>query len=151
MADDLYLPESALIDRINDRVKGLFNLREVYSEGSLAGVTNGHVAAPAVAVIAAPLRIVDSNVECGEITVETRWTLVAISRAYNDLNRSNRARDEVGRIAVELIRHVSGWSPAAGFSLLVLRDPGRRIFAGNKVYAPLTFGTTTTINLAEEN
>jgi len=150
MSDDLYLPENALIDRVKARVKGSYGLREVYSEGSLAGVTNGRVADPAVAVVAQPLRIIDSSVECGLLTVETRWSLVAIARAYNDQGRSDRARDLVGRLAVDLIRHVTGWVPAQGFSPMVLRGVDRRVFAGNKVYAPLTFGSTTTINLADE-
>lgn len=146
---DIYAPSPAIIQRIEERVRPLVGLREVYSDASLADVTADAVQTPAVAVITAPFVVRDVDLESGDTLIETRWQLVVITRAGNDRGRATRARDEAGIIAVELIRHLSAWSPAAGFGALMLRQVPHPIHAKAKAFTPLLFGASTTIRAAD--
>lgn len=142
---DIYAPSNAIITRIEERVKAPLGLREIYSDASLADITADAILAPAVAVTPAAFQVKDVDNDSGNTLIETRWQVVAVTRAANDRGRATRARDEAGAIVVEIIRHLSAWSPATGFTPLMLRQVPPPRYVREKVFIPLVFGSFTTI------
>lgn len=145
--DNLYAAEAPILQRLEARLKGPLKLREVYGEVDLPGVTSGSVHTPAVALTSYPFEVRDTSGQ-GAAVLSVRWQVVAIARAANDRGRADRARDEAGRIAVEIIRHLSGWPPATGFGRLALKQVLARRYVGGKVFVPLVFACTTDIEPA---
>jgi hypothetical protein len=144
----LYAPLNAIAARLEDRLQVAHELREVYTDSTLADVTVDAVLAPSIAVVPAPFVIRDVDAESGDTLLEARYQVTAITRAANDRGRATRARTDADALAVEIIRHLSAWSPGAGFGPLMLRAvPGLRESKG-KVFVPLTFGAVTRIEAA---
>ena len=142
---DLYAPSNAIISRLDQRLKARYGLREIYSDASLADVTADAIQTPAIAVVPAPFQIRDHDNDSGATLLETRWQVVAIDRAANDRGRATRARDTAGELVVEIIRHLSAWSPGAGHGVLMLRQVQPPRHVSGKVFIPLVFGSSTTI------
>jgi hypothetical protein len=143
MDSSLYEPEAGILQRLEDRLKATLKLREVIAEVDLANLTAGNIAAPSLALIASPAVVKDADLH--SVLIETRWTVVSVARSYND-SRADQARDEVGRMSLEVIRNLIGWSPAAGFGPLMLRQIPSRRFTQSRVFAPLVLGSATSID-----
>lgn len=143
MDASLYQPEAEILARLEDRLKAPLNLREVYAHEDLSGVQAQAVATPSIALIAAPTQIREADLE--SVVIETRWLVVACARAVNDA-RATGARDEAGRIALAAVANLIGWIPTTGFTPLVLRQAQARQYTNSRVFVPLLFGTSTTID-----
>lgn len=143
---DIYAPQSPIIERLEQRLKTRFRLREIYSDSSLADLAEDAVQAPALAVVPGSFQIIDVDADSGDTLLETRWLVVPIVRPANDRGRGTRARDAAGELVVEMIRALSAWKPADGFNPLLLRRvyPPRHL--KSKVFIPIEFGSVTTID-----
>lgn len=141
---DLYAPQTAIIERLNEKLQP-FELREVYSDTTLDNIYADTIQAPSVAVVPAPFVILEIDNSLGSTLIETRWQVVPVERAHNDRGRGTRAQGRINTLVVETIRHLSAWSPAEGFGVLMLRAvPPRRSVKG-KLFTPLVFGSSATI------
>lgn len=143
---DIYAPQNPIIERLEQRLKAVYKLREIYSDSTLASIEADAVQAPSIAVVPGTYVIKQIDVDTGDVIVETRWYIVPITHPANDRGRATRARDLAGELVVDIIRSLSAWVPANEFGPLMLRRvlPPRHL--KSKVFIPTEFGAVTTID-----
>ena len=143
--DDVYAPQDRMIALLDKALKKRFELREIFSDSDVADKDEKTIPAESIVVIPEPFLIIDIDAEEGDTFIETRWRVTTVKRSYNEKGRAVRARKEAGKIVIAIIQHLSAWEPAPGFGPLLLRRWNPPKHAAQKIFIPLVFGSSTTI------
>lgn len=140
MIDDLFAPERAMVERLNDQIKTVptrraKELRDLGGDGKPQST-------PAIFVL-----LGRTQTTARDTTTQMTLQLVAVivTRDVSGAAGGSGARDAAGPLAMQVIGALHGWRPCDGFDHLRLSGSDAPLLFDGYFMLPLVFTTNTFI------
>lgn len=126
--------EGLIMARLAAGVAGV----RVLSAADLAGVAEEAQVTPAIHVIYAGDRIVESD-QYGTARVAQQWLVVVAVRNARSQRRGEAARSDAGPIAQQVLATMKGWEPGSRWSYARRVAAPKPVFSAGFLYVPFQF------------
>jgi len=143
--------ESAIIARLDAKIRAPKIVRAVLSSADLAGIQEQGQPTPALHVLLARYRVADGTTDGTRVLMEQTWWIVAsVSNALAGRGAGTataKAREDAGVILDAVAPALMGWRPPVdGCSPLRMIDPPQPEVGERFAYYPLAFAVESVIN-----
>lgn len=126
---------------LTDRLESLTGFKGVHGLPELMGAETASRPSPCLYLVFDGYRPLESTVRGKAARVETRWLVVISVKHGGKTQDGAPARSVAAPLVQDVLGHLLGWQPAAGFTPLTLAPGPRPDFATGLLLFPLAFTT----------